>query len=41
MNESPTQNTLKGKLLAMMVLRVVLALAFLGITTWFQLKEYS
>ena len=25
----------------MMVLRVVLALAFLGITTWFQLKEYS
>lgn len=41
MNESHTQNTLKGKLLAMMVLRVVLALAFLGITTWFQLKEYS
>jgi len=41
MNEPSTQNTLKGKLLAMMVLRVVLALAFLGITTWFQLKEYS
>lgn len=41
MNESHAQNALKGKLLAMMVLRVVLALAFLGITTWFQLKEYS
>ncbi|MBI5641883.1 MAG: PAS domain S-box protein [Deltaproteobacteria bacterium] len=32
---------LRQKLLAMMVLRVVLALAFLGITTWFQIKEYS
>ncbi|MFQ5735256.1 MAG: nitrogen regulation protein NR(II) [Thermodesulfobacteriota bacterium] len=41
MAQASTQNTLKGKLLAMMVLRVVLALAFLGITTWFQVREYS
>lgn len=36
-----TRGTLKSRLLAMMVLRVVLALAFLGITAWFQVKEYS
>ncbi len=34
-------NVLKAKLLAMMVLRVVIALAFLGITTWFQTRTYS
>ncbi|MBI5453269.1 MAG: PAS domain S-box protein [Deltaproteobacteria bacterium] len=32
---------MRQKILAMMVLRVVLALAFLGITTWFQIKVYS
>ncbi|HAO94219.1 MAG: hypothetical protein A2X93_08545 [Deltaproteobacteria bacterium GWC2_56_8] len=37
---APT-NALRQKILAMMVLRVVLALAFLGITTWFQIKVYS
>lgn len=37
---APT-NSLRQKILAMMVLRVVLALAFLGITTWFQIKVYS
>lgn len=36
-----TRGTLKSRLLAMMILRVVLALAFLGITAWFQVKEYS
>jgi len=36
-----TRGTLKSRLLAMMILRVVLALAFLGITAWFQIKEYS
>ncbi|MDP2690062.1 MAG: PAS domain-containing protein, partial [Deltaproteobacteria bacterium] len=42
MAQAPVPNTpLKGKLLAMMALRVVLALAFLGITTWFQVREYS
>lgn len=35
------RGTLKARLLAMMILRVVLALAFLGITTWFQVKEFS
>lgn len=36
-----TRGTLKARLLAMMILRVVLALAFLGITAWFQVKEFS
>lgn len=40
MQQYPSQ-VLKTKLLPMMVLRVVLALAFLGITTWFQIKDYS
>jgi two-component system sensor histidine kinase PilS (NtrC family) len=31
-------HSLKARLLAMMVLRVVLAVAFLGITTWFHLR---
>src|SRR5574340_1151474 len=39
-HDSPPK-ALKAKLLAMMVLRVVIALAFLGITTWFQTREYS
>jgi len=39
-HDSPP-NVLKAKLLAMMVLRVVIALAFLGITTWFQTRTYS
>lgn len=41
MNLSRQRHPLKAKILAMMVLRVVLALAFLGITTWFQVREYS
>ena len=40
MIRSRKKNPLKAKILAMMVLRVVLALAFLGITTWFQIREY-
>lgn len=36
-----TRGTLKARLLAMMILRVVLALAFLGIATWFQVKDFS
>jgi two-component system sensor histidine kinase PilS (NtrC family) len=36
-----TRGTLKSRLLAMMILRVVLAIAFLGITAWFQVKEYT
>ncbi len=32
---------LKNKALALMFLRAVLALAFLGITTWLQVREYS
>jgi len=35
------RETLRARLLAMMVLRVVLALAFLGVTAWFQVKEHS
>src|SRR3989304_4171660 len=35
------RETLRARLLAMMVLRVVLALAFLGVTAWFQVKEPS
>ena len=34
-------STLKTKLLGMMVFRVVIAFAFLGITLWFQLSEAS
>jgi len=41
MESAPTRGTLKSRLLAMMVIRVVLALAFLGIIAWFQVKEYS
>lgn len=41
MIQASAPNPLKAKLLAMMVLRVVLALAFLGITTWFQIREHS
>ncbi len=39
-NEKEFQ-ALSAKLLTMMVLRAVLALSFLGITTWFQISEYS
>ncbi len=35
------RETLRARLLAMMILRVVLALAFLGVTAWFQAREYS
>lgn len=41
MTQASAPKTLRAKLLAMMVLRVVLALAFLGITAWFQVREYS
>ncbi|MBI1911335.1 MAG: PAS domain S-box protein [Deltaproteobacteria bacterium] len=41
MIQASPPNPLKAKLLAMMILRVVLALAFLGLTTWFQIKGYS
>ena len=41
MQEAYARGTLKSRLLAMMVIRVVLALAFLGIIAWFQIKEYS
>ena len=41
MMQAQPRGTLKSRLLAMMILRVVLALAFLGITAWFQVKEYS
>lgn len=41
MSQASAPKALKAKLLAMMVLRVVLALAFLGITAWFQLRHYS
>jgi len=40
MQENPL-NAFRSKLLAMMVLRVVLGLAFLGITSWFQIKAFS
>ncbi len=36
---SSPPKVLKAKLLAMMVLRVVFALAFLTITSWFQIRE--
>ncbi|HBG45577.1 MAG TPA: hypothetical protein DDW94_01145 [Deltaproteobacteria bacterium] len=35
------QKVLRARLLAMMILRVVLALAFLGVTAWFQVREFS
>ncbi len=35
------REALRARLLAMMVLRVVLALAFLGVTAWFQLRGSS
>lgn len=35
------RETLRARLLAMMILRVVLALAFLGVTAWFQVKGHS
>lgn len=40
MQETPL-SAFRSKLLAMMVLRVVLGLAFLGITSWFQIKAIS
>jgi len=39
MDRSASQ-IIKDKLLALMVLRVVLALVFLGVGSWFQLKDY-
>ncbi len=36
-----SNKALKNKALALMFLRAVLALAFLGITTWLQVREYS
>ncbi|HXI09343.1 MAG TPA: ATP-binding protein [Thermodesulfobacteriota bacterium] len=41
MNQAAPPRSLRSRLLAMMVLRVVLALAFLGITAWFQTREHS
>lgn len=41
MNQASPPRALRSRLLAMMVLRVVLALAFLGITAWFQTREHS
>lgn len=38
---SSPPKALKAKLLAMMVLRVVIALVFLGVTTWFQTRGYT
>jgi len=35
------KKALKNKALVLMFLRAVLALAFLGITTWFQVRQYS
>lgn len=40
MTQASAPKALKARLLAMMVLRVVLTLAFLSITAWFQLREY-
>ncbi len=39
MKEESLEHGLRARLLAMMVLRVVLAIAFLGTTTWLQLKS--
>ncbi|MBI5810975.1 MAG: PAS domain S-box protein [Deltaproteobacteria bacterium] len=41
MTEPLKEHPLKARLLAMMVLRVAVALVFLGITTYLQLKEFS
>ncbi|MBI5235395.1 MAG: PAS domain S-box protein [Deltaproteobacteria bacterium] len=39
--QDASSNALRGKLLAMMVLRVVLALGFLSITSWLQIRDHS
>lgn len=39
--QDASSSALRGKLLAMMVLRVVLALVFLSITSWFQIRDHS
>ena len=41
MNQAAPPRARRSRLLAMMALRVVLALAFLGITAWFQTREHS
>ncbi len=41
MNQASPPRALRSRLLAMMALRVVLALAFLGITAWFQIRVHS
>lgn len=41
MTQATPPQALRGRLLAMMALRVVLALAFLGITAWFQIRAHS
>jgi two-component system sensor histidine kinase PilS (NtrC family) len=41
MKKDDSPRALKTRLLTMMVLRVVLALTFLGATTWIQVTEYS
>jgi two-component system sensor histidine kinase PilS (NtrC family) len=41
MTQVSSSHSLKTKLLTLMVLRVVLALAFLGVTLWFQIREGS
>jgi two-component system sensor histidine kinase PilS (NtrC family) len=41
MTQASSPHSLKTKLLALMVLRVVLALAFLGVALWFQIREGS
>jgi two-component system sensor histidine kinase PilS (NtrC family) len=41
MAQEHSPQALKAKLMTMMVLRVVLALAFLGVTSWVQVTEYS
>jgi two-component system sensor histidine kinase PilS (NtrC family) len=38
--DSATTQTIKDKLLALMLLRVFLALVFLGVGSWFQLRDY-
>ncbi len=39
--EEETKKALKNKVLVLMFLRALLALVFLGITTWFQVRDYS
>ncbi len=41
MNQAAPPRARRSRLLTMMALRVVLALAFLGITAWFQTREHS